>query len=203
MKKLVALLLLSAAIWFWWHEPAASWRGLPAARDPVQTTAGLPPVFRHDDYTITPLANYEIKAVVLSRKRYRYDAGAKFAPVDLALGWGPMSAANVINDLNISQSGRWYEYSWRDEPPLDPGLIAAHSANTHCLPATREIRRQLLAVKRHDVATLKGYLVEVNGPDGYRWRSSLSRTDTRGGACEIMWITSVVVSAPGRPAPAP
>jgi hypothetical protein len=191
MKKLLVLILLVAGGWFWWHEPAATWRGLPAARDPVQTSVGLPRPFLNGDYTITPLANYEIKAVVLSRERYRNDAGAKLAPVDLALGWGPMSSAAVINDLNISQSGRWYEYSWSGEEPLDPGLIATHSANTHCLPATPEIRQRLLAIKRHDIVTLKGYLVEVTGPQGYRWSSSLSRTDTGGGACEIMWITEI------------
>ncbi len=135
MKKLLALILLVAGGWFWWHEPAA--------HDPVQTSIGLPRPSLHGDYTITPLANYEIKAVVLSRERYRNDAGANFAPVDLALGWGPMSTAAVINDLNISQSGRWYEYSWSGEEPLDPALIATHSANTHCLPATPEIRRRL------------------------------------------------------------
>jgi hypothetical protein len=194
MKKLLVLILLAIGGWWWWHEPDATWRGLPAARDPVQTTAGLPPPFRHGDYTITPLAYYEIKAVVLSRDRYRNDPGAKLAPVDLALGWGPMSSAAVINDLNISQSGRWFEYSWSGEPPLDPELIAAHSANTHCLPATPEIRQHLLAVKRHDIVTLAGQLVEVTGPNGYRWRSSLSRTDTRGGACEVMWITRLDVT---------
>ena len=102
-----------------------------------------------------------------------------------------MSVAGVINGLNISQSGRWYEYSWSGDAPLDPGEIASHSANTHCLPATPEVRKRLLAVRRHELVSLDGYLVEVTNTDGYRWRSSLSRDDNRGGACEIMWITSV------------
>jgi hypothetical protein len=191
MKKWFVLLLLAGGVWFWLHEPAADWRGMPAARDPVQTAGHLPPPFQHGDYRITPLAHYEIKAVVLSRKRYRYDAAAELAPVDLALGWGPMSTAVVINDLHISQSGRWYEYSWSGEEPLPPAEIASHSANTHCLPATPEIRRRLLAVKRHQVVTLSGQLVSVEGPRGYRWQSSLSRTDTGGGACEVMWITAI------------
>jgi len=191
MKKLLVLILFVAGVWFWSHEPAAAWRGMPAARDPVQTSTSLPAPFQNGDNTITPLAHYEIKAVVLSRERYRNDAGAKFAPVDLALGWGPMSTAVVINDLNISQSGRWYEYSWSGEEPLEPSLIATHSANTHCLPATPAVRKQLLDVKRHDIVSLKGYLVQVTGPQGYRWRSSLSRDDTGGGACEIMWITAI------------
>ena len=191
MKKLLAFALLVVAGWFYWHEPAAAWRGMPAARDPVQVSNGLPKPFLQDGYTITPLARYAVTAVVLSRDRYRNDRGATLSPIDLALGWGPMSVASVINGLSISQSGRWYEYRWPGEPPLDPGLIATHSANTHCLPADAEVRRQLLEVKRHELVTMEGYLVEVNAADGYRWRSSLTRDDTGGGACEVFWITSL------------
>jgi hypothetical protein len=191
MKKLLAFTGLIIAAWFYFHDPAGEWRGMPAAHDPQQSAASLPPPFDHDGLAITPLAKYTVTAVVLSRSRYRHDSAADFAPVDLALGWGPMSVSGVINELNISQSGRWYEYSWPDEAPLDPTEIAIHSANTHCLPATPEVRKQLLAVKRHDLVTLDGYLVEVSNPDGYRWRSSLSRNDTRGGSCEVMWITAV------------
>ena len=162
-----------------------------------QTSADLPPAFAHDDYRILPLARYRLTAVVLSRERYRNDPAAPLAPVDLALGWGPMSVAGVINALKISQSARWYEYSYPGEPPLEPRLIATHSANTHCLPATPDVRRRLLDVKRHDLVSMEGYLVEVTGPDGYRWRSSLSREDTGGGACEVMWITDLrVLPAP-------
>jgi hypothetical protein len=189
MKKLLGLLLLLGAGWFYFHESPAQWRGMPAAADPLQSEAGLPPAFAHGDYTITPLARYAVNAVVLARERYRNDAAAEIAPVDLALGWGPMSLAAVINDLSISQSGRWYEYRWKNEPPLEPGLIASHSANTHCLPANDVVRKELLAVKRHEVVSLEGYLVQVNGPNNYRWRSSLTRTDTAGGACEVFWIT--------------
>ena len=191
MKKLLALIAVVAASWFYFHETPARWRGLPAAKDPVQLSARLPAPFKHDRFTVTPLATYSITAVVLSRERYRNDANAEICPIDLALGWGPMSASAVLNDLSISQSGRWYEYSWRSEPPLDPTDITIHSANTHCLPADDEVRRQLLEVKRHELVTMEGYLVEVRADDGYRWRSSLTRSDTGGGACEVMWITKL------------
>lgn len=191
MKKWLILAVMIAAGWWYFHEPPARWRGIPAARDPVQLAQPLPAPFAHGDYTITPLARYTVTAVVLSRERYRLDPGAELSPVDLALGWGPMSTAIVLNDLSISQSGRWYEYQWASEPPLNDDQIGTHSANTHCLPASDDVRRQLLAVKRHDLVTLDGYLVEVNGTGGYRWHSSLSRTDTGGGACEVMWITQI------------
>jgi hypothetical protein len=192
MKKWIILLLIGAGCWFLFHDRPAQWKGIPARFDPQQTEKDLPKPFPHEQYTITPLARYSITAVVLSRDRYRFDPGAKLAPVDLALGWGAMSISSAINELNISQSGRWYEYTWHGDAPLDPQVIATHSANTHCLPANATVKKQLLAVQRHDLVTLEGYLVEVSGPNGYRWRSSLTRDDTGGHACEVMWITSVV-----------
>ena len=159
MKKLLLLVACVVAGWCYFHEPRAAWRGIPAAHDPIQTNGNLPAPFRDAEYTITPLARYKVIAVVLSRDHYRFDPGAKLSPLDLALGWGPMSTASVINDLSISQSGRWYEYSYQNEPPLDPQAIATHSANTHCLPADDNVRRQLLAVKRHQLVTLEGYSV--------------------------------------------
>lgn len=154
----------------------------------------LPRSFQHEDYTITPLATYSITAVVLGRERYRFDPVASLAPVDLALGWGPMSIAANINELHITQNGRFYEYSWSNEPPMEPSDIVRHSANTHCLPANSLIRSQLLKVKRHDLVTLEGYLVEVKGRDGGHWRSSLTREDSGGGACEVLWVTAVRAS---------
>ena len=191
LKKLLLLAVLALAGGWYFHDSPANWRGMPAANEPVQSAANLPPPFLHDGYTITPLARYKITAVTLSRERYRLDRGAELAPVDLALGWGPMSVASVINDLTISQSGRWYEYRFSGEPPLDQNEISTHSANNHCLPANAEVRQRLLAVKRHELVTLEGYLVEVTGAGGYHWRSSLTRDDTGGGSCEVFWINSV------------
>ena len=191
MKNLIILLLIVAVGWFLFRDQPAHWRGIPAAAEPLQTTKDLPKAFPYDGYLVTPLARYSVTAIVLSRDRYRFDAAAELAPVDLALGWGSMSIAEVINELKISQSGRWYEYTYKAEPPLDPQAIATHSANTHCLPASATVKKQLLAVSRHDLVTLEGYLVEITRPDGFHWRSSLTRDDTGGGACEVMWVTSV------------
>jgi hypothetical protein len=191
MKKAVALFLLAAGLWFTFHEPPAHWRGMPAPRDPIQASSDLPPAFQHGQYSIHPLATFSITAVVLHRERYRFDHEAELSPIDLALGWGPMSIASVINELDISQSGRWYQYSYKGEPPLDPDQIPTHAGNTHCLPADDTVRDQLLAIHYHDLVTLGGYLVEVDGPDGYRWRSNLTNDSTGAHGCRVMWVTRV------------
>jgi hypothetical protein len=53
---------------------------MPAAQEPLQTTTDLQRPFHHGALTITPLAGYSIKAVVLSRQRYFSSQGVVFEP---------------------------------------------------------------------------------------------------------------------------
>jgi hypothetical protein len=61
----------------------------------------------------------------------------------------------------------------------------------HMIPATPLIERRLTALRPNDVVRLRGYLVEAEAPDGWRWRSSLSREDTGAGACEVVWVEAL------------
>ena len=62
-----------------------------------------------------------------------------------------------------------------------------------CEAADDAIRGELFSVREGQVVTLRGYLVEARGGDGFRWKSSLTRNDTGGGACELMLVESVAV----------
>jgi hypothetical protein len=41
------------------------------------------------------------------------------------------------------------------------------------------------------IVTARGYLVDVRGPGGFTWNTSLSRTDTGAGACELFWVEAL------------
>jgi hypothetical protein len=149
--------------------------------------------FEQSGYRIQPVASYEIRALVLSIESYRLGREADLSPLDFALGWGPMSDPTVLQELQISQGNRWYQYRWKGNPPLEPALIVKHSANTHLIPANDDVRRALAKVEKGSVVRLAGSLVNVEHPDGWRWRSSTSRDDTGGGSCELLWVTEVTV----------
>lgn len=152
------------------------------------------------DYHVAALADYRIHARVLGVQKYRFDAGAKIAPVDLALGWGKMSDWAVYHHLNVSQRGRYYLYSWGAEgPPTPAAEIITHSANNHIIPADAEVADTLATVRVDDVVWMEGQLVEVHGPGGFVWRSSLTREDTGSGACELFRVSRLLVE----PVPAP
>ena len=148
------------------------------------------PAFRFDDYTIQPLASFQATARVLSAAHYRLGREAELAPVDLALGWGPMAEDAVLGALEIHQSGRFF--FWRAESfPIPRRDIETHSANMHMIPASAEIDRRLRALNAGDIIHLRGYLVRVEATDGWQWRSSLSRADTGAGACELVLLEAL------------
>ena len=109
--------------------------------------------------------------------------------MDLALGWGQMSDQAIIDKIQFSQSGRWYRWSV-DQFPIPRRTIETHSANMHMVPSTDWIESKLDKVKQGQLIALEGYLVRIAAEEGtWHWQSSLTRDDTGGCACELIYIT--------------
>ncbi len=67
----------------------------------------------------------------------------------------------------------------------------------HMIPAADSVERSLMKLREGDIIVLQGYLVDVDHESGWKWRTSLSRSDTGAGACEIVYVESVSVENPG------
>lgn len=166
--------------------------GVLVPSDPYQGPIGSGAPWEEKGNQFTPLADFHLRARILHTESYWFDHGSVISPLDLAVGWGPMSDQTVLDQISISQGQRWYY--WRPEHqsfPLSNDEIVSHSANIHTIPSSPEIRKQLAGLREGDIAELDGSLVEVHLAGGGKWISSLSRTDTGGGACELMWVRSV------------
>ncbi len=163
--------------------------------NPIQEKITSSPIYQKAGYVIRPLARIQIEARVLSRERYRFDRGAAISPVDLALGWGPMSDQAVLDQIDISQGGRFYR--WRvDQYPIPRQDIIEHSANMHMVPADDEVEKDLLAVRKGEVVLIEGYLIKATSDNGGVWTSSLTRKDSGDGACELVWVEHVLSYTP-------
>lgn len=165
--------------------------GVLAASEPLQKSLEAPP-FAVGEFELTPRASYDISARVLSVEPYRVDGGAKLAPLDFAVGWGPMSDSAVLEHFRITQGARFFTL-YPDETAIDLTTALRSSANMHLIPATAGIRDLLGKVRRGQVVRMQGFLVNVSGPNGYTWNSSLTRDDTGAGACELFYVESVAM----------
>ena len=194
MRFLCFVLVVAAGIlgWNYLHRPIEYPPGVLIPSEPEQTVTGDLPITR-GDFQLTPLAHFALDARVLHRKIYRWDRQAALVPVDLALGWGPMSDQSVLNQLRISQSMRFYWFEYKLPPPLSKEEIISHSTNLHVIPATPEIAARCKSLRAGTLVHLSGDLVEATAPQFGSWKSSLSRTDTGNGACELMWVQELSI----------
>ncbi|MCE5364838.1 hypothetical protein [Pseudomonas anguilliseptica] len=186
IRRLILITAGLLALWMLWVILLPSPGNLPPR------TAQQNGSWRVAEHTLSHLQDFQLEARILGREDYYFDRGAKLSPTDLALGWGPMANPEVLRHISISQRNRWY--FWRAEQlPIERRQIEINSANMHMIPATAEVAKTLSKLKPGQQIRLAGQLVRVDGDDGYRWISSLSREDTGDGACELIWVENLQV----------
>ena len=191
---LVALVLAIVGGWHWWTTERAVHRppGVIAPDEPVQVDLDPPVRFEANGYTFIERAKYDITARLLRKEVYHLDGGAGLAPVDLGVGWGPLSDSALIDQLEFSQMGRFFYWQpRRTDFPLPKATLISHLAQMHMIPATVDIESKLKRLRPGQIVTARGYLVDVRGPGGFTWNTSLSRTDTGNGACELFWVETL------------
>ena len=190
MRELLVIGALLTGVYLWTGREISRPAGVLVEEDPVQREVDSRLTLEKNGYQINLLASFDIRARVIAAERYRFDRGAQVSPVDLALGWGAMSDSSVLQQLSVAQGGRTYSW-WVKNYRVPRTIIETHSANMHMIPADDGIERQLKSLRPGNLVHLKGYLVEVSNKEGFRWKSSLTRSDTGAGACELLWVESL------------
>lgn len=204
------LLALAISALGWWFSPlsprvpavaSAAQGASPHCPLPPQVSADASPLqtpvpasmspFRLALAELQPLAGFSIDARVLSREDYKIGREAELSPTDLALGWGRMRDDAVLSRLAISQSARWYHYQWTGDAPLPPAEIEQSSANMHLIPSDAASADALHRVHPGAHVRIDGWLVQANAPDGWHWRSSLTRDDVGNGGCEVIYVCAI------------
>ncbi len=196
MNRLILIIIALFIIWLVLKKSGdvSYGAGVFAPDIPLQGSIQSPTKISFDHYTLTPLASFEIKAKVLAKENYNFGRESELSPTDLALGWGRMSDESVIEQLEISQSGRWYRWNTlSNEFPIPRNEIELSSANMHIIPADSLVADNLKRIVKGDIVAIKGSLVKVDSADGWHWVSSLTRNDTGAGACELIYVESLTI----------
>jgi len=201
-RTVIVVGLIVAGAWSGWHQwslrPVHPPDGQIAAHDPLQSDVQSAPTVRHGRWTLTPRANYDITARVLGREEYGFDALSDLIPEDLALGWEQMSDDRVLVTMDISQSSRFYTWRPHEQLPIPRDDVVTHSANTHVIPVDARVKKELAGLRVGEVVRLTGELVDATREDGAWMRTSLTRTDSGAGACEVLLVETVERQSPSR-----
>jgi hypothetical protein len=180
------------------RQTGVEFEDIDISHDPRQTPyVSEEPIVRkikNGLFTITPLAEYKVFGRVVSKKSYSYDWNGKISPIDLAIVWGKLAEPESGRYITYSQSNRWYFYKYKPESPFDNSYVITHSANNHIIPANKNIHRAIKTIKKKDGVVLEGFLVNIKGTykgQTVMWNTSLSRSDTGDGSCELFYVSKV------------
>lgn len=168
------------------------------SNDPVQALyKSDEPIIReikNGQFTITPVAEYKISGMVAGKETYSSNWDGEISPVDLTIVWGKLSEPDYDKYISYSQRNRWYFYQYKPGSPFDNSFVVSHSANNHIIPANENIHEAVRTIKEKDKVVVEGFLVNLKGTykgQPVTWNTSLSRTDTGNGSCELFYVSKV------------
>ena len=164
--------------------------GIKAPEPPQQLTVRAAHPQKFDKFNVTPTANFNITAKILSKRHYKQGGFSQLSPIDIVVGWGKMSDEAVIDKLKIKQSNRLF-WIKGEKLPISEKEAQTHSANIHIIPKTSKILNRVNKIKQGEIVTISGKLVNVSSSDGSNWVSSLSRSDWGARSAEILLVENI------------
>ena len=186
--------LILLALWFYdTIRPVPQPPGVLAPEAPkIEPVSGKAQVFERNAHVLTALARFQAHARVLSLDRYASDRAAKVAPLDIALGWGPLSDSAVLKIVDVAQTERGVLFKSYD-PKLPDEQAAGYLLNVHVIAADAELTKRLGELRNGNVVRLEGWLVEAVAGDGWRWRGT-ERKESPAMPATLLWLTKLEVS---------
>lgn len=148
------------------------------------------------NFKLTPKASYKLATMVVAKKKYEDGWQAELAPYDLVFAWGKLTEPKYASQLEYSQQNRWYTCTYPVNGNFREYYIKNHSSNNHIIPANKKILEAVESIRTNEVVYFEGFLVDVEGILGneiVKWNSSILRSDTGDGACEIFYVNKVVI----------
>jgi REP element-mobilizing transposase RayT len=154
-----------------------------------------------DKVSVSSLTTYRIWAKAICVRAYAgYDRGSSGFPIDLGLAWGDVGKSDYkkyvsMHFSNDEATNQWLMFQFKTEDsPWTTAYFESHVSNNHICPASANIYNAIMSLKTDDSVYLEGFLAESFGRQGdTRLVSSLSRTDTAGGACECFYVTKAQI----------
>jgi hypothetical protein len=208
VRVLQLALALTGLVWAGaWHQT----RQLPGLdqilpellQEPAQRAVSAPVFsfeYRGVGYDVQPVASYEFHGLVVTHNDttglgdLTHDENSVDTK-DLCLIWGPNLERDDYRHITFESTATWCHWSWRSgEIQFDSQAIA----NNHLVTGDDALRQALDRVHVGDQVRFRGMLVNYRDqryPDSWR-RSSTTRTDSEGGACEVVYFNELEVLRP-------
>ncbi len=195
----------AVALWFFAHFfstrlPGALSLAAELAQEPEQSTplSAAPPFTKEigsHTYSIQPQADYKIRGLVVATHDSsswfdisHAQAGDFFNTHDLCVIWGEDARSSFLPDIEFTH-GDWTCYFRTKSAGAWKAFRKDQLSNNHILPASPDVLDVIRSAQIGDQIEISGQLVDYSTDGNPMRKTSLTRTDTENGACEIIYAT--------------
>ncbi len=149
-------------------------------------------------YTVKPLYEYQLYGMIVSQHNssswwdYYHRVWKDSLNIkDIGVLWGDNLKTEVYKDMKF-KSGAWTLYWYYPDAEVRSRFNETHGSNNHLLAADSAVIDAINKAHTGDQICFEGYLAEYGYP-GWSRGTSISRTDTGSGACEVVFVTEFKV----------
>ena len=200
-KWIFIISLSVTAITYFYKDrlPEPGYYDISILNPPVQTDTARDPfsiVANNQHYSIMPRFDYDLTGVVVTYNNasgftdiWHYDIWKDFINVrDLCVIWGNNVSSGIYKKIGFTSDSWTCWYSWQDTDTFNI-FKSTELSNNHLLTNNNWIKNRLMSAELGDVVHFKGSLVDYKNDDnGGERHTSIKRTDTGNGACEVVYI---------------
>lgn len=171
----------------WEQRPVRYGPGIIADSRPDIQKIAFPNSIETDNYVITPRFEIRGKVRVIAKNRYWFEDMRHIAPVDLLLSWDRMSDEDLLSRMLVKIDDRSYHVQMT-KPPYQRGNIHEHLIMAHAIPATDRVLDKLKEIRRGQLITFSGYIVDIENRIGTEWLSPVRDEWPSRQSSQWIWI---------------
>jgi len=192
LKHIFLIIILIFCYFLWEQRPVRYGPGIVAESRPEIARIDFPNPIETGNFIITPKFEISGTVRVIAKNRYWFEAMSHISPVDLILSWGRMSDEDLLKRMLVKIDDRSYHVQMA-KPPYQRGNIHQHLMMTHTIPATEQIQERVSSLRRGQLVSFSGYIVDIENRFGSEWISPVRDKLPADRSSQWLWIESLVL----------
>ncbi|WP_340105009.1 hypothetical protein [Rhodohalobacter sp. 8-1] len=187
LKHIFLIIVLIFCYLLWEQRPVRYGPGIVAESKPDVAMIDFPNPIETDNFIITPKFEVSGTVRVIARNRYWFEDMSHISPLDLLFSWNRMSDEELLKRMLVKIDDRSYHVQMT-KPPYQRGNIHEHLMMAHTIPASENIQEKLLSIRRGQLVTFSGYIVDIEDRVGTEWISPVRDQHPANRSSQWIWI---------------
>ena len=192
LKHIFLIIVLIFCYFLWEQRPVRYGSGIVADAKPDIVRINFPNPIETENFIITPKFEINGTVRVIAKNRYWFEDMSHISPVDLLLSWDRMSDEELLKRMLIKIDNRSYHVQMT-KPPYQRGNIHEHLMMTHTIPATEQIQEKITSLRRGQLVSFSGYVVDIENRVGNTWISPVRDKLPANRSSQWLWIENLTL----------